>query len=63
MSNFLYQIGQKVAIETSGEIGAVIGRAEYQHGENSYLLRYKSVQGIACECWWSESALVELASA
>lgn len=59
MSNFLFQIAQKVSIETSGESGTVIGRAEYEHGENSYLLRYKSAQGIACDCWWPESAIVE----
>ncbi len=58
MSKFLFEIGQKVAIETSGESGTVTGRAEYQNGENSYLIRYTSAQGIATECWWSESALV-----
>ena len=62
MHQFLFEIGQKVAIETSGECGTVIGRGEYQHGENLYLLRYKSAQGIACESWWPESAIVELAS-
>ena len=62
MDQFLFQTGQKVAIEISGECCTVIGRAEYQHSESQYLLRYKSAQGIACESWWSESAIVELVS-
>ena len=62
MLQFLFQIGQKVSIEISGESCTVIGRAQYQHSDNQYLLRYKSAQGIACECWWSESAIIDLAS-
>lgn len=57
MSQFQYDIGQKVTITASGELGEVIGRAEYATSENSYWLRYKAAGGRAVESWWSESAL------
>lgn len=52
-----FELGEQVQINTSGEQGEVIGRAEYLKSENSYLLRYKSADGRATEAWWSESAL------
>lgn len=57
MSNFIFEIGQCVDINISGEQGFVIGRAEYQTSENGYYLRYKTADGRAIETWWSESAL------
>ena len=57
MNGFKFNLGAISTIEASGESGTIIGRAEYQTGENSYLIRYKSADGHAVEAWWSESAL------
>lgn len=57
MPKFHFELREPVRIICSGEVGEVIGRAEYSTGERSYLLRYKQANGIACEAWWSESAL------
>jgi hypothetical protein len=55
---FKFELTQFVDIDTSGERGQIIGRAEYSHCENSYFVRYKTMTGTAQEMWWSESALV-----
>jgi hypothetical protein len=52
-----FNLGDHVMISESGEKGSIIGRAEYQHSEASYLIRYKSADGRAVESWWNESAL------
>ncbi|MBM2769888.1 hypothetical protein [Burkholderia anthina] len=57
MAHFKYAIGSHVTITASSESGEVVGRAEYAASENSYLVRYRSADGRAMECWWSESAL------
>jgi len=54
---FKFELKQQVTIAVSGEQGTVIGRAEYEHSENTYWVRYKSADGRAVESWWSESAL------
>lgn len=54
---FKFELGTRVAITASEEVGEVIGRAEYQLGEDAYLLRYKAADGRAVDAWWSESAL------
>lgn len=53
----IFELTQKVHIKASGERGEVVGRAEYTHSEDSYLLRYQSADGRAVEQWWSESAI------
>lgn len=55
---FKFELDQFVDIDASGERGQIIGRAEYQHSENSYLVRYKTMTGTAQELWWVESSLV-----
>ncbi|MDR8920538.1 hypothetical protein [Burkholderia multivorans] len=55
--SFKFDLRSRVAITESGEFGEVIGRAEYSHAENSYLIRYKAANGQAFEAWWTESAL------
>lgn len=55
--NFRFNLDQRVTIIESGEVGAVIGRAEYINSANAYLLRYRSADGRAVEQWWSEDAL------
>lgn len=52
-----FKLGQTAVIEVSGEEGVVIGRAEYQHGEPTFLLRYRRADGLAHEEWWAGSAL------
>ena len=54
---FKFALGQRVVINVSGEEGEVIGRAEYQEGDNSYFVRFKDATGHAREAWWTERAL------
>jgi hypothetical protein len=56
-NGFKWQLGTCVEITASGEQGNVIGRAQYSHAENSYLVRYAARDGRAVENWWTESAL------
>lgn len=57
MSEFTFKLGEGVEIDASEERGTVIARAEYLTGENTYLIRYKTNQGVGVEAWWGESAL------
>lgn len=57
MHSFKFDLKQVVKISESGETGTVIGRAEYDLGEDSYLIRYKAADGRAVESWWRDSAL------
>lgn len=59
MSKFKYEIGSTLAIKESGEVGHVIGRAEYETAEPAYLLRYCANDRRATEQWWSEGALLK----
>jgi hypothetical protein len=54
--SFVFELGQQVIITVSGEIGEVVGRAEYSTAESNYYLRYKSPSRGAVEAWWTESA-------
>lgn len=56
-SKFRFGMGATPVITVSGEIGLVVGRAEYVNSEPSYLLQYRSNRGDAVEEWWRESAL------
>lgn len=56
-SNFKFGMKQIVKIEESGEAGSVVGRCEYESADNSYLIRYKTAEGVATEAWWTEKAL------
>ena len=57
MSPFFFDLEQRVIISASGEVGTVIGRAEYLNQNPQYWLRYKCADGRAVECWWEQSAL------
>lgn len=57
---FKFSLKQVVRIEESGETGTVIGRSEYDHADNSYLVRYKAADGRCVENWWTETALDSL---
>ncbi|WGS47141.1 hypothetical protein LFL97_34000 [Burkholderia sp. JSH-S8] len=54
---FQVRTQQFVSIATSGEIGEIIGRAEYTSSENAHPVRYCSADGRAVKNWWGESAL------
>jgi hypothetical protein len=59
MNDFKFKLGDTVALsESPRETGTVIARAEFQHSENSYLIRYCAGDGRQTECWWSESAII-----
>lgn len=57
---FAFELKQVVALKESGEYGTVIGRSEYTHSDNAYLLRYKAGDGRCVEAWWTETALKAL---
>jgi len=54
---FTYNLGDRVRIVVSAEVGEVIGRAEYATGSNMYFLRYCCADGRAVEQWWAEEAV------
>jgi hypothetical protein len=54
---FKFELGQNVKITVSGEVGEVVGRADYSNSESSFFIRYKSADGRAVEEWWREQAL------
>lgn len=58
MSEFKCEMGATVKLIESNEQGVVIGRAEYDHSDNDYRIRYKAADGRQTECWWTESAIV-----
>ena len=57
MKPFIFKLGDLVSIIESQESGQVIGRAEFTNSSNSYLVRYRKVDGSAVENWWNEDAL------
>lgn len=57
--SFRFELRQPVRIHPSGDIGTVIGRAEYAHANPSYLVRYVDKQGVAREEWWTDDAVIE----
>lgn len=57
MAKFKFVIGSTVSIGGGNESGKVIGRAEYDYAENSYLVRYIAGDGRCVESWWTESSL------
>lgn len=47
----VFCIGAAVAIEVSGEVGVVIGKAEYLEGGTQYQVHYKDANGCAKTEW------------
>lgn len=54
---FKFDLGQRVVINVSGEVGTVIARCEYLKNEPTYELRYVRATGTATQRIWPESAL------
>lgn len=59
MSNFKFQLGQKVKLALSEEKGIVIGRAEYSDSANNYGIQYVAADGRQVTDWWVESAITD----
>lgn len=57
MKEWKFSLDAEVTISCSGEMGTIIGRAEYTAAENYYFVRYRAADGRAVEAWWPESAL------
>lgn len=57
MSQFAFDLNQRVKLSCSPETGTIVARAEYAYSENTYLVRYEAGDGRAVEAWWWESAL------
>lgn len=60
MEGLVFNIGDTVEIVASGEQGRVVGRAQYEHAEPGYLVRYKAGDGRAVEAWWTQGALAHV---
>lgn len=56
-NDFMFDLGDRVHMTESAEVGTIIGRAQYQTSENTYLVRYRAGDGRQTECWWGESAI------
>lgn len=54
---FKFRLREPVALSTSHEKGIVIGRADYDFAEPTYLVRYTAADGRCVEVWWTESAV------
>lgn len=57
LNHLMFKLHQTVKIDVSGETGLVVARAEYDTGEDRYLIRYKNAHGTAVEQWWDRGAL------
>ena len=55
--SFKFDMGKRVRLSQTSEEGVVVGRAEYDHSEDSYLVRYQAADGCQREAWFMESAL------
>lgn len=51
---FKFEIGATVQATLTKESGTVIGRAEYDHSENAYYVRYVAADGRQSESWFPE---------
>jgi hypothetical protein len=54
---FKYKIGDAVQLKGSSEHGEIIGRANFEHQDNTYLVRYRAGDGRLVETWWTDEAL------
>lgn len=53
----MFNFGDKVKDKVNGYFGIISGHAEYQYGEDSYLVEGKDSTGRPIECWVIESRL------
>ncbi len=60
---FAFELKQEVSINSTGEVGIVVGRTEYVANldfENYYCLRMTDIDGCARDTWRPESAIREV---
>ncbi|MBO6755693.1 MAG: hypothetical protein JJ902_05170 [Roseibium sp.] len=57
MSEFKFDLKATVMLTVSGEVGKVVGRAQYTNSADQYFIRYQTADLRAVESWWSEDAL------
>lgn len=59
--SFEFELGQTVEVllcgSGTGELGEVIGRAEYTTSLPAYFVRYRTGDRNTAERWWSQDAL------
>lgn len=59
--SFKFELGQPVEVvlcgSGTGELGEVIGRAEYTTSQPAYFVRYRTGDRVTAERWWNEDAL------
>ena len=57
MNPFSFALRQPVKLKGSGEVGHVIGRAEFAESVPSYQVRFVAGDGCLTEAWWPASAI------
>lgn len=57
---FRYELGQKVKIIISGEVGHIKGRAQYSDEVDSYYVMYKAADGRATKWWLNETDIAPI---
>jgi hypothetical protein len=57
MSKFKLELGEPVKLSKSEEKGHVTARAEYENGENQYLIVYLAADGRQVDAWWPETQI------
>lgn len=55
-----FSLGQKVAIEVSGEIGKITAVCQYLSGETRYEIHYKAADGTSANSWLEESLITSI---
>ncbi len=51
MNEFVYDLGQRVALVDSKEKGTVVGRAAFIDSDTQYLVRFVNANGCQCREW------------
>lgn len=55
-----FSLGQKVAIEVSGEVGKVTAICQYLSGETRYEIHYKAADGTSANAWLEELLITSI---
>ena len=55
--SFAFDLGQQVKARVSGEVGVVIGRAEYVRASPSYFVEYLTADRRQAQAWFDEDSL------
>ena len=55
-----FNLGDKVSLSYSKEVGHIVGCADYTNSPTLYYVRYLSGDGRQVEAWWAADALQPL---